>query len=174
MLIRRAEPSDARGIAEVKVASWKSAYRGILPDSLLDNLSVEDNEVRWRARIVEHTSKVLVLEQNGRVIGFVASGASRDEDVDQKRVGEIVAIYLEPKDWRRGHGSALVDAAIESLQKEEYTEVTLWVLRDNERGIKFYEAVGFEADGAAKVVTRKDGTKLPEVRYRRSIWSGQN
>ena len=169
MPIRRAEPSDAKGIAEVKVASWKSAYRGILPDSLLDNLSVEHNESRWRARIIEHTSQVLVLEQNGRIIGFVAFGASRGEDADQERVGEVYAIYLEPREWRRGHGSTLVDAALESLQKGGYTEVMLWVLHNNERGIKFYEAVGFEADGATRVVTRKNRTELHEVRYRRSI-----
>ncbi len=168
MLIRRAEPSDARGIAEVKVISWKSAYRGILPDSLLDDLSVGDNEGRWRARIIEHTSQVLVLEQNGRIIGFVAFGASRDEDVDRESVGEVYAIYLEPREWRRGHGSSLVGAAIESLQEEGYAEVTLWTLHNNERGIKFYEAVGFEADEAAKVVTREDGTELRQVRYRRS------
>jgi ribosomal protein S18 acetylase RimI-like enzyme len=168
MPIRRAEPSDANGIAEVKVASWKSAYRGILPDSLLDNLSVEHNESRWRARIIEHTSQVLVFEQNDRIIGFVAFGASRDEDADQERVGEVYAIYLEPREWRRGHGSSLVGAAIESLQEEGYAEVTLWILHNNERGIKFYEVVGFEADEAAKVVTRKDGTELHQVRYRRS------
>ena len=120
MPIRRAEPSDAEGIAEVKVASWKSAYRGILPDSLLDNLSVEHDEIRWRARIIEHTSQVLVLEQNSRIIGFVAFGTCRDEDVDQERVGEVYAIYLEPREWRRGHGSSLVGAAIESLQEEGY------------------------------------------------------
>ena len=168
MPIRRAEPSDAKGIAKVKVASWKSAYRGILPDSLLDNLSVEHDESRWRARIIAHTSQVLVLEQNGRIIGFVAFGASRDEDVEQERVGEVYAIYLEPREWRRGHGSALIDIAIESLQEEGYAEMTLWVLHNNERGIKFYEAVGFEADGVAKVVTREDGTELRQVRYRRS------
>jgi len=140
-----------------------------LPDSLLDDLSVGDNEIRWRARIIEHTSQVLVLEQNGRIIGFVAFGTCRDEDVDQERVGEVYAIYLEPREWRRGHGSSLVGAAIESLQEEGYAEVTLWTLHNNERGIKFYEAVGFEADEAAQVVTREDGTELHEARYRRFI-----
>ena len=167
MPIRRAEPSDAKGIAKVKVASWKSAYRGILPDSLLDNLSVEHDESRWRARIIAHTSQVLVLEQNGRIIGFVAFGTCRDEDVDQERVGEVHAIYLEPQEWRRGHGASLAGAAIEPLREEGYAEVTLWTLHNNERGIKFYKAVGFEADEAAKGVTRKDGTELRQVRYRR-------
>jgi ribosomal protein S18 acetylase RimI-like enzyme len=84
-------------------------------------------------------------------------------------VGEIYAVYLEPKYWRKGHGSALVDAAIASLRERRYTEVTLWALHNNERAAKFYTAVGFEADGATKVETRADGTKLYEVRYHQSI-----
>jgi len=109
-----------------------------------------------------------VLEQNGRIIGFVAFGASRDEDADQERVGEVYAIYLEPREWRRGHGSSLIGAAVESLQEEGYAEVTIWILHNNERGTKFYETVGFEADEAVKVVMRKDGTELHQVRYRQS------
>ena len=169
MSIRPANPSDARSIAEVNVASWRSAYRGLLPDSVLDNLSVEDKADRMRARIIEHTIQVLVLERNSAIIGFVTFGASRDRDADQERVGEIHAVYVEPKNWKKGHGSALVDAAIACLQEKECAEVTLWALHNNERGAKFYQAVGFEADGATKVETRADGTKLYEVRYRRSI-----
>ena len=169
MSIRPANPSDARSIAEVNVASWRSAYRGLLPDSVLDNLSVEDKADRMRARIIEHTIQVLVLEQNSAIIGFVTFGASRDRDADQERVGEIYAVYLGPGNWRKGHGSALVNAAIASLQGAGYTEVTLWALYNNQRAAQFYQAVGFEAEGATKEETRADGTKLYEVRYRRSI-----
>jgi hypothetical protein len=38
VLIRRAEPRDAAGIAHVHVASWRTTYRGIVPDSYLDAL----------------------------------------------------------------------------------------------------------------------------------------
>jgi ribosomal protein S18 acetylase RimI-like enzyme len=169
MPIRPANPSDAKSIAEVNVASWRSAYRGLLPDSVLENLSIEAKAARFGARIVEPTSQVLVLEQKGDIIGFVAFGASRDADADSKRVGEIYAVYLAPKNWRKGHGSALVDAAMVSLQDAGCTEVTLWALHNNEPAKKFYQAVGFEADGATKVETRADGTKLHEVRFRRSL-----
>ena len=169
MPIRKAEPRDARGIAEVTVAAWRVAYRGLLPDSLLDNLSVEDRENRWRLRISEYIWQTLVLEQRGCVIGFVAFGASHGEGTNQGRGGEIFAIYLSPEEWGRGHGSALMDAALRSLREGGYTEVTLWVLDGNERGKGFYEAMGFEADGGTKVEVRKDGTEMREARYRRVI-----
>jgi len=43
-MIRPATPEDARAIAEVHVASWRYAYRGLLPDDVLDRLSVEERE----------------------------------------------------------------------------------------------------------------------------------
>ena len=38
VLVRTAKPDDAVPIAEIHVALWQSAYRGLLPDSLLDDL----------------------------------------------------------------------------------------------------------------------------------------
>lgn len=38
-LIRIANLSDARQIAKIHIASWQKIYRGVIPDSLLDNLS---------------------------------------------------------------------------------------------------------------------------------------
>jgi len=50
-MLRAAVPADARAIAEIHVASWRSAYRGLLPDSLLDAMSVDELEQRWRSRL---------------------------------------------------------------------------------------------------------------------------
>lgn len=169
MSIRTAIPSDARRLAAINVAAWRSAYRGLLPDSVLDKLSLEAKADRLRGRIIDPTTQVRVLEQDGAIVGYVTFGASQDGDADQERVGEIYALYLEPGNWRKGHGSALVQAAIVSLQDAKCAEVTLWALYNNERASRFYQALGFMADGATKVVTRADGTKMHEVRYRRSI-----
>jgi len=59
-------------------------------------------------------------------------------------------------------------AAMDALRKQGFSEVVLWVLKENERARVFYEAQGFEADGAARVEVLRDGTELHEVRYRRS------
>ena len=41
LLVRVATFTDAREIAEVHVAGWKAAYRGMVPDELLDELTVD-------------------------------------------------------------------------------------------------------------------------------------
>jgi hypothetical protein len=39
MLLRAATPRDALGVARVHVRSWQLAYRGLLPDDYLDQLT---------------------------------------------------------------------------------------------------------------------------------------
>ena len=169
MAIRRAELSDAPGIAAVHVAAWKSAYRGLLPDDALDRLSVDDSERRWRERVAKPWGHIFVAEQEGRIVGFAACGSSQDEGIGRGKVGEIYVIYVHPQEWRRGYGAALVGETLGRLREDGFEEVILWVLRGNQQAIGFYEAAGFAADGASRLKRRADGLEMPIVRYRRSI-----
>jgi ribosomal protein S18 acetylase RimI-like enzyme len=154
-------------LAHVRVASWKTAYRGLLPDSTLDEMQVTDGGARWKEMLTEGKSQTLVYEQGGSVVGFVSFGASRDDDAKDV-TGEIWGIYLLPSVWRSGYGKALLTKALKSLEQRGCSEVTLWVLANNRRAIRFYEAMGFSTDGASKVVTTGGGVQLHEVRYRRA------
>jgi len=169
MSIRRAELSDAKGIAAVHVAAWRVAYRGLLPDDVLDRLSIEDSAKRWWERIAKPWGHIFVAEQEGHIVGFAACGSSQDEDIDREKVGEIYVIYVHPEQWRQGYGAAFVGEAAECLREDGFEEIILWVLRGNQGAIRFYEAAGFEADGASKVKQRADGLEMPIVRYRRRI-----
>ena len=42
--IRRAIKDDIPGIAKVHVDSWKTAYKGIFADEILDNIAYEKRE----------------------------------------------------------------------------------------------------------------------------------
>ena len=169
VITRPATASDAQGIATVAVTAWQAAYRGLLPDSLLDTLSIPAKAQRWRAHQAEGVNQTLVLEYQGRVIGFVNMGASRDDDVDPQKVGEIYAIYLLPEFWDQGYGRTLCTRALDGLRQQGFTTVTLWTLHNNARAIRFYQAAGFQADGTTKVDIKGEGVALHEARYRRSL-----
>ncbi|MGH2840330.1 MAG: hypothetical protein ACRDKY_05850 [Solirubrobacteraceae bacterium] len=47
MTVRTATRDDAHPIARVHVRSWQVAYRGLLPDAILDGLSVEERRTIW-------------------------------------------------------------------------------------------------------------------------------
>ncbi len=163
--IRPAHLQDAPAIAKAHVASWQKAFRGILTDEFLDNISIEERSQKWE-RILNRASEdkacTLVLEIDNTIQGFAGVGRSRDENTTDN-VGEVMAIYLHPNVWKKGLGKKLLQEAIEILMQQNYTEVTLWVLSKNQRAIAFYERCGFYADGAEKEVNI-GGTDVKEIR----------
>jgi GNAT superfamily N-acetyltransferase len=169
MEIRAATIPDAYGIAEVQVAAWKAAYRGLMPDSVLDGLSVPKREEMWRRIVAEQKFQLLVAEHDGGIIGFVDFGTCRDSGADPRLTGEILAIYVDPNRWHAGIGQGLLGAALSGLKLAGFNEATLWVLDSNSRARVFYERAGFSSDGATKSEIIGDNAKIQEVRYRRPL-----
>jgi GNAT superfamily N-acetyltransferase len=164
--VRESELGDADAIAHVQVETWRAAYRGIVPDMYLDDMDVSERAERWRQRSTEHRS-TWVAECDSKVVGFVAFGACRDGDVSSA-VGELHAIYVLPDRWRRGVGRALHDRCVAELGGRGFDEATLWALDANPGAKAFYDALGWEADGAT-VPHDFAGTEMILVRYRRSL-----
>lgn len=169
LTIRPAEPRDAIGLAEMHVAAWQAAYRGLLPDDFLDGLTVAARAERWQQILTDSSRKVWVACEANRVVGFVTVGINRDDDALPDLTGEIYGLYVHPEKWRLGIGADLMTQALRALQLMGYTEATLWVLRGNWRARDFYKASGFVPDGAAKVDTNAAGISFDEVRYRRRL-----
>ena len=152
-MIRRATTADAPDIARVQCETWRAAYAGILPASVLDTMSVAAGAARWAGHIASEDIAVWVA---GDVDGFASAGPSRDDD----RAGttELYALYVHPRAQRRGLGAALLGAAV------EHGATTLWVLTDNASGRAFYEACGWSEDGTQRTIDLF-GAPADEVRY---------
>jgi ribosomal protein S18 acetylase RimI-like enzyme len=173
MKVRRARPEDAARIAESHVLGWQAGYRGLLPQDYLDGMQADGRRLERWARTLEapdwSRGGVLVAEQDdGQLAGFARFGATRDEDDDPAKVGEVYSIYLAPTAWGQGLGRALMSAALEHLAAAGYAEATLWVLDTNARARRFYAAAGFSADGGAKT-DNTYGFPIRELRYRRPL-----
>lgn len=166
--LRPATPEDAEPIEALRVATWKVAYRGLLPDAFLDALAPASGEAmearRERLRHPAPGAGCLVTADPGGLVGFVNFGPTRDPDV--VGAGEVYALYVDVAHWGTGRGRTLMTAAVAHLAEAGFDLVTLWVLRDNARSLRFYRAAGFAADGAVKAVLKQDVT-LEEVRLRR-------
>jgi ribosomal protein S18 acetylase RimI-like enzyme len=168
LIIRNVTKNDIPALAEVVVLAWQIAYRNILPDGLLDNLSIANAKERWANMIKLEHIFTLIAERDGRTIGFVRFGPSRDSDDDPRLVGEVYAIYVHPDFWRMGAGGALLRGAIDQLRRRSFAELTLWTLQENTRARAFYEKQELRLDKATKKVKRAGETTI-EVRYRRAL-----
>ncbi|MEX0902802.1 MAG: GNAT family N-acetyltransferase [Pseudohongiellaceae bacterium] len=166
MTVRVASAKDIDQLTEVHIASWKSAYAGLMPKSILDNLDRDARRVMWTNAIAEQPSETAVSTNSDHVTGFANFGKYRDnEDVDH--CGEIRAIYVLERYWRNGVGSKLLEYAMVSLGRD-YQEAVLWVLDSNMRAIEFYQRHGFFRDGAVKTELIS-GVALNEIRLSRTI-----
>jgi ribosomal protein S18 acetylase RimI-like enzyme len=164
--IRAATVDDARAIAEIHVAGWRAAYRGQMPDALLDSLSVDARTGKWRGWLAQPATpdhRTWVAEAGGRIAGFSNTGPARGAD-GRPGAAEVYAIYLDPAQWGRGIGRDLLAFTVGDLRRRGRTEVSLWVLAGNARARRFYEIAGFAADGTEKSEIF-GGAPLTEVRY---------
>lgn len=161
MIVRKALPADASGIARVHVDSWRTTYRGIIPDSVLDNLSVEKRENHWKQDLRQGKNWTFVAENTeGEIVGFACSGPERTQAYGYD--GELYAIYLLREYQRQGIGRRLVRSAAQALVANGSRSLLVWVLAENPSR-RFYEALGGEKV-AEKPVTIGEAT-LQEIAY---------
>lgn len=136
--LRLGDATDAGAVAAVHEAAARVAYAGIFPPA--QPFPREATLRRWQAFV----GRVIVAEDAGRVVGFVA--------FDDR---ELHALYVLPAYWSRGIGGRLLAAAGPVRE--------LWVLRDNARARRFYERHGWQPDGEEAAPAG-----AVELRYRRS------
>lgn len=178
-IVRHATLDDARGIAEAHVASWQSAYRGLIDQAALDALDVDQRETMWRGWITRAlkgeptdaagspSHEILIAELAGRVLGWASFGAGRDDDANGR--GELAGLYAHPDGWGTGVGHALITEVEERPRAAGFDAAYLWVLQGNERASRFYERHGWHATGERKIEDMSGATALTELRHVRSL-----
>jgi ribosomal protein S18 acetylase RimI-like enzyme len=139
-MVRPATLEDAVGIADVHVASWRSTYRGLLPDDFLASLSEQHYAERWKRVIGEGSSRVFVVESPEGIVGFASGG--RERAGENGFAGELYALYVLEGAQRQGHGRALVRTVTGALHEMDLPDMIVWVLRDNAGARHFYERLG--------------------------------
>lgn len=169
--LREATQADAAALAEVQVESWRAAYRGILPQSVLDALSPRERALSFTRALEGGRVRICLVEARGRVQGFAVTGPCRDRDQAQEGLGEVEAIYLLPQAWGQGLGRPLLARAEQDLADRGFREAVLWVLERNARARRFYGTTGWEPGPDARTIWQ-DGIALREVQCRRTLDPG--
>jgi ribosomal protein S18 acetylase RimI-like enzyme len=161
--IRRAQLRDAAAIAHVHVDTWRSAYRGVVPDKHLDGMSYERSQRNWEERISDPDKRntLFVAEDDGgSVVGFAVCGAAREDAQDYE--SELYAIYVNQNMQRKGLGKRLVLSVAQDLKARGFDSMLIWVLAGNQYK-QFYESIG-----GTRVRMREatvSGETFPELGY---------
>ena len=140
--IRLGTPADADAIAALHAESWRSAYRGLIPDEDLGDALDGERLQFWRTRFAapEPDRRVVFLEMaDSLIVGFACVLADADPDH-----GPLLDnLHVKPG-WRgRGIGAHLLHKArawSRSIAPDQ--PMHLWVLEGNAAARRFYRSQG--------------------------------
>lgn len=164
--VRIARVSDAPAVGLVQSVVWREAYAGLLTEDVVAQFEPRAFASAWRSSLDEAPSGdhlLLVACAGEQVVGFAAVGPSPDPDGEG--ASELLVLGVHPDARRQGHGSRLLNAAVDTARGGGAAALTAWVLADDSATQGFLSAAGLEVDGARRErVVAEDGRTVGEVR----------
>lgn len=165
--VRAARPNDAPAVGMVQAVVFRDAYADVLPAEVIAAFEPEPFAKAWRESLgapPEGAYRLLVACAGPQVVGACATGPSQDPD-GEPGWGEIGLLAVHPDARRQGHGSRLLNAAVDLLRDVGADAVTVWLPSTDEATRAFLTASGFGPDGAFRDrMVSPDGDTLREVR----------
>jgi Acetyltransferases, including N-acetylases of ribosomal proteins len=163
MVIRIAKnENDSIAASRIYALSWKSGYKGVFSDELLNDISLERWVNAFNSNYETHRFQIAIMNVDGEDIGAGGYGLSRD--YDNPKIGEVTSIYFIDTAWGRGYSKILMNFMIDELRSKGCDKVHLWVVKDNIRAQRFYEKYGFIPTGKEKIITFK-GESVIDIEY---------
>ncbi|MGL5928125.1 MAG: GNAT family N-acetyltransferase [Dermatophilaceae bacterium] len=165
--VRTARPNDAPAVGLVQAVVFREIYTGRVPDDVCAAFEPEAFARVWRDSLAAPPAgvhRLLVACAGEQVVGVVAVGPSQDPDAGPTQ-GEVTLLAVHPDARRQGHGSRLLNAAVDVLREAGAETVAAWLLADDEAGRAFLGSSGLAPDAAYRDrVVADDGATVREVR----------
>ncbi|MCW2775850.1 MAG: N-acetyltransferase [Nocardioides sp.] len=150
--VRVAWVDDAPAIAELQLRTWRDVYAGLLPaDALPGPEETAHAAAAWRASLGsprDARNRVLVALERNRVVGFAITSPATDPDSDPVADAELMEFTVDPGERGKGHGSRLLQAAVETMQADRFTRAVLWSVATDDALRGFLTGAGWAADSA--------------------------
>ena len=145
MRLRPAVRADAPAIADLHVASWRAAYRGIYSDQFLDQEAPAERLGFWTGILAGDAFRIaLVAEEAGTIIGICLALKDEEHGFDAL----IETLHVAP-DRRGGRlGAVLLCTVVSDLIAAGCKTAFLWVFQNNHPARRFYERLGAEVQDA--------------------------
>ncbi|WP_110238768.1 GNAT family N-acetyltransferase [Nocardioides gilvus] len=171
--VRVAWADDAPAIAALQVRTWARVYADVAPLASLPSDPAELEPV-WLAALTrpqDARNRVLVALERNRVVGFVLTSAAQDPDCDRVTVGEMSELTLEVDERGKGHGSRLLQAAVDTLVADRFTRAVTWTASTDDALRTFLTQAGWAPDGAHRELAIDDSgaQSIKQVRLHTAI-----
>ena len=157
--VRVAWADDARAIAELQLRTWRATYAGVVPAEALPT-DVEGAAAAWHASLSrprDARNRVLVALERNRVVGFAITSPASDPDCDPVVDAELAELTVDPGERGRGHGSRLLQAAVDTMVADHFSRAVLWAVASDDALRAFLGDAGWAPDQAHRELDL-DGT----------------
>ena len=162
--VRVAWADDAEAIAAIQARAWTTSYAGLVPAA--GDLREADFAQLWRdalTRPADARHRALVALERNRVVGFAITTPATDPDCDQGTDGELMELTVDAAERGKGHGSRLVQAAVDTLVSDRFTRAVTWLIADDDELRSFLTESGWAPDGAHRTLDL-DGSGTTQVK----------
>ncbi|WP_246486624.1 hypothetical protein [Kribbella qitaiheensis] len=76
--VRAARAADLYDAAVVRVASWRGAFTGLVPQEFLDGMDPAKIAAGWQDSITAGRSRLYVVAAGDRIVGYAGVGPARE------------------------------------------------------------------------------------------------
>jgi GNAT superfamily N-acetyltransferase len=171
--VRIAWADDAAAIAALQVRAWRTTYAGIVPAEALPHDADAVAEA-WRASLAaskDARNRVLVALERNRVVGFALTGPNTDPDADPVADAELSELTLDPDERGKGHGSRLLQAAVDTMRADRFTRAVTWAMAGDDALRAFLTGAGWAPDSAHRELALDDdgATSIKQVRLHTAL-----
>ena len=167
IIIKKAIQKDVEGISEVCSEGYRDTYAETYSKQYIERIIEEFYNHDRILGEINNPGKGwggwFVALDGKQVVGAIGGGMISTTE------GEIFVLYLNPSRKREGIGSKLLNI-LTDVQKSKGA-LTQWVSvsKDNQKGIPFYEAVGFKPQLEQASYQNQDDEEYTSLRYERTI-----
>ena len=162
---RVAWADDAPAIARLQLRVREQDLGALLPaDALVAD--PEAAEAAWRqtlTRPADARIRVVVALERNRVVGFAITSPATDPDTDPVVDAELMEFTVDPGERRLGHGSRLLQAAVDTMSADRFRRAVLWAIATDDAMRGFLTSAGWAPDTAHRELDL-DGTGATTVK----------
>lgn len=164
-LVRAATPDDVDEIIRIQADTWRAAYAELVPEAALERLSGPAARTAWTEAVgAGDGHHVLVATEGEWTVGFCAAApADADEPNVAADLAQIVALLVEPRWGRRGHGRRLLGATFDLLVADGAVSAIAWLPEQDVASRACYDRIGWDPDGMVRILDAGD-RELRELR----------
>ena len=167
----------------IHAMGWRDTYEDALPVGWMEQHVTDDRWIpTFRSYTAGGVNHGLLLYDGDTPVSCLSYGPARIGDqghgggeivhFDAKGYegwGEVISFYTHPEHRGKGYGGILLEEAMRRLKTLGFSEVYLFVLRENYNARRFYERHGFVWNGTHQEIPFPPDTVCIDLRYTRTL-----